>query len=488
LAAGPANAGTITAPSGNPFTVPGDAGGNPQAFTISATGFTAGTNVFVEQCDGTPPSAIGWSPTANCDLVSSPAPVIADGSGNVSFAAADPNHSFLPFKGISPQGIFNCLAPAQASPNNGLPDFDNCQVRVSSNNTTATADQVFLTMTLPGAAVGVAPGFTGTPSGAIVGAAYSFSFTGVTGSPTPTFSMSPATVAGGITISSAGALSGTPTTAGSFPISVTATNGVNPDAAKQLMLVVAPANTDVAPDFTGTPSDGTTGAPYSFGFTGITGSPTPAFTMSPATVAGGITISSGGVLSGTPTTAGSFPITVTASNGVNPDAVKQLTLVVAPVGTGVAPQFTGVPTDGKAGTPYSFSFSGVTGSPAPTFSMSPATVAGGITISADGTLSGTPTTFGSFPITITAANGTAPDAVQAFVLVIESGGKKHEQHHPPVCTGGKHFNPWIWTWLARRFDSVDSGYGWMHLCFPQHRWTVRNLTVWQRAWHGRHPH
>jgi hypothetical protein len=300
--------------------------------------------------------------------------------------------------------------------------------------------------------------------------------------------MSPATVAGGITISSGGVLSGTPTTAGSFPISVTATNGVNPDAVKQLTLVVAPANTDVAPDFTGTPSDGTTGAPYSFGFTGITGSPTPAFTMSPATVAGGITISSGGVLSGTPTTAGSFPITVTASNGVNPDAVKQLTLVVAPVGAGVAPQFTGVPTDGKAGTPYSFSFSGVTGSPAPTFSMSPATVAGGITISADGTLSGTPTTFGSFPITITAANGTAPDAVQAFVLVIESGGKKHEQHHPPVCTGGKHFNPWIWTWLARRFDSVDSGYGWMHLCFPQHRWTVRNLTVWQRAWHGRHPH
>jgi hypothetical protein len=38
------------------------------------------------------------------------------------------------------------------------------------------------------------------------------------------------------------------------------------------------------------------------------------------------------VLAGTPTTAGSFPIAVTASNGVPPNAVHNLTLVVAPAG------------------------------------------------------------------------------------------------------------------------------------------------------------
>jgi hypothetical protein len=210
--------------------------------------------------------------------------------------------------------------------------------------------------------------------------------------------------------------------------------------------------------------------------------------MSPTTVAGGITISSAGALSGTPTTAGSFPVTVTATNGVNPDAVKQLTLVVAPANTDVAPGFTGTPADGTVGAPYSFSFTGITGSPAPTFTLDPATVAGGITISSDGTLSGTPTTAGSFPVTVTAANGTAPDAVQAFVLVVAPAGKPGHHRPPPVCTGGKHFNPWVWTWLARRFGSVDSGYAWMHLCFPQHRWTTHNLTVWTRAWTNRHPH
>ena len=66
-----------------------------------------------------------------------------------TFSATDPNQAFRPFKGESPQQLFNCLAPGQAAPNNGLKNYTNCQVRVSSNNTAVTADQAFLTMTLP---------------------------------------------------------------------------------------------------------------------------------------------------------------------------------------------------------------------------------------------------------------------------------------------------------------------------------------------------
>jgi hypothetical protein len=50
---------------------------------------------------------------------------------------------------VSPQGLFNCLSPSAASPANGLPDFKNCQLRVSTNNSAATADQVFLNLQLP---------------------------------------------------------------------------------------------------------------------------------------------------------------------------------------------------------------------------------------------------------------------------------------------------------------------------------------------------
>jgi hypothetical protein len=239
-----ASAATITSPAGNPYVVPGDASGQPQSFTVTASGFAANTPVFIEQCDGVSATDAGWDVTQNCDLGSSPAPATSNASGVVTFPANDPNFGFRPFKGFSPQGLFNCLSPSDPSPNNGLTDYRNCKIRVSTNNSSATTDQVFLNIQLPNA-VTTAPGFTGTPSGATVGQAYSFAFTS-TGSPAPTFTMSPTTVAGGITITTAGVLHGTPTTAGSFPITVTATNGVNPDAVRNLTLAVAPGATPTA--------------------------------------------------------------------------------------------------------------------------------------------------------------------------------------------------------------------------------------------------
>ena len=149
LAATLACAGTITEPASNPFTVPGDPAGNPLSFDVSVAGFKAGGLVYVEQCDGTPPTTQGWSPTVNCDLGTSPAAAVVAGDGTATFAANDPNHAFVPFKGPSPQGLFNCLATNDPSPNNGLPDFHDCQLRASTNNTVLTPDQAFVSLDLP---------------------------------------------------------------------------------------------------------------------------------------------------------------------------------------------------------------------------------------------------------------------------------------------------------------------------------------------------
>lgn len=158
VTAAPASAATsITAPSSNPFVVPKDVGGNPVPFTVSAAGFAPTSNVFVEQCDGVATTAVGWDPTTNCDLGSSPAAAIADGSGNVTFDSTDVNHTFHPFKGSSPQGLFNCLSLNDPSPNNGLTDYRNCKLRVSTNNSAATADQVFVQLILPDAPGTVVP-------------------------------------------------------------------------------------------------------------------------------------------------------------------------------------------------------------------------------------------------------------------------------------------------------------------------------------------
>lgn len=127
-----------------------------QPVAIRATGFPAGSQVFVEQCDGVDPTSIGWDATIDCDLGSSPAPAIADSSGKVFFDPTDANHAFRPFTGASPQGLFNCLGPTPASPVNGLTDYRNCKIRVSTSNQIATADQQFITnLTLPDPITGV---------------------------------------------------------------------------------------------------------------------------------------------------------------------------------------------------------------------------------------------------------------------------------------------------------------------------------------------
>ena len=79
--------------------------------------------------------APNWSPTQDCDIGSSPAPAIVGSDGRARFEAGDPNHTFQPFVGLGPEGLFSCLAPDVKSPKNGLPEYRNCQVRVSSNNT-----------------------------------------------------------------------------------------------------------------------------------------------------------------------------------------------------------------------------------------------------------------------------------------------------------------------------------------------------------------
>src|SRR5208283_2481916 len=94
-----------------------------------------------------------------------------------------------------------------------------------------------------------------------------------------------------------------------------------PNAVQNFTLTV-----DQAPAITSASSKTfTEGAASSFTVT-ATGSPTPTIAESGA-LPTGVTFNAG-VLSGTPTASGTFPITFTASNGVLPNAVQNFTLTV----------------------------------------------------------------------------------------------------------------------------------------------------------------
>ncbi|WP_430336250.1 hypothetical protein [Rhodococcus sp. ACT016] len=80
-----------------------------------------------------------------------------------------------------------------------------------------------------------------------------------------------------------------------------------------------------------------------------------------------------------------------------------------------APTISGTAPAGTVGQPYHHAFT-VTGRPAPTVTVTAGTLAGGLILSADGILHGTPTTSNRFEFTITASNGVGDDAVLPVVL------------------------------------------------------------------------
>lgn len=163
LTAGPVMATSITAPSDDVVVV-GVKDGKAAPFTVEAQGFEPYQSVYIEQCNGRTPDDDDWQPAVDCDFGSAPAAAIADTDGKVTFAATDPNHALQLFVGASPQALFNCLPPDAASLKNDLPDFRDCQVRVSSNNTRSTSDQVFLRLRLPVLPAAAAAGQSGSGS------------------------------------------------------------------------------------------------------------------------------------------------------------------------------------------------------------------------------------------------------------------------------------------------------------------------------------
>lgn len=77
------------------------------------------------------------------------------------------------------------------------------------------------------------------------------------------------------------------------------------------------------------PPSATVGTPYTHAIT-ATGTPAPTFTVTTGSLPAGLQLdTTTGVISGTPTTSGSFTFTVTASNGTAPDSTATYTLTIA---------------------------------------------------------------------------------------------------------------------------------------------------------------
>ena len=287
-------------------------------------------------------------------------------------------------------------------------------VTLTATNASGTISQAF---TLTNAE---APTITSPPTAAFVtGIAGTYNVT-TTGYPAATISESGALPAGlSFTTNGNGTatIAGTATTAGTYPVSLSATNVSGSTSTLALTITVGTA---AAPTISSlATANFTVGQVGSFAVT-TTGAPAPALTESGALPAG-LTWADGGdgiaLLQGTPTTAGTTNVTVTAANGQVPNATQTLSIVV-----GQAPAVTSAAAaDFAVGSPGTFKVS-TTGYPAPALAESGA-LPSGVTFKDNGdgtaTLAGTPATgtTGSYQLTLTATNGTS-SITQSFTLVV----------------------------------------------------------------------
>ena len=211
-------------------------------------------------------------------------------------------------------------------------------------------------------------------------------------------------------------LSGTPTAAGTFPITFTASNGVAPDATQSFTLTVSgfEISTTSLPD-------AVVGTPYSVQLT-TTGSPSGAtVAWKKVALPKGFALSSTGLLTGTPSAKAmglqSVQVSATDAKGATPvTATIPLTVNEAPAFGKKSPTAAGF-TEGQADSVTVTA----TGFPTPTFSLT-GTLPSGVSFnSTTGVLSGTPavtTDSSQDTLTIVASNGIGSSPSVTFTLSV----------------------------------------------------------------------
>jgi hypothetical protein len=214
----------------------------------------------------------------------------------------------------------------------------------------------------------------------------------------------------GVTLSTTGLLSGTPTAAGSFTITVKVTDSAGGAGTSNVALTVNPA-----PAITSTSLNaGEQGVAYPPQQLGATGGTTP-LVWSATGLPTGLTLSTSGLLTGQPTAAGPFSpvVTVADANGATASQTYSGVSIAAPlmITTTAVSSF-------EQGVTYNIALTMSGGSGTPTFSITGSVPAGMTFNAGTGTISGSPTGTAAASFTIKATDGLGGTVSLAYSVTI----------------------------------------------------------------------
>ena len=162
---------------------------------------------------------------------------------------------------------------------------------------------------------------TSLPAGTVSTPYPSTSLQASGGVPPYSWSLQSGSLAAGLNLSTAGAISGTPTLAGAYPLTFMVTDSsTTPGTAKgSLTLTISAAPTSTLTLTSTTLAEATLNTAYSAALTATGGVAPYTFTLANGTgLPAGLSLSSAGGISGTPTTAGSTAFTVNVTDSTTP--------------------------------------------------------------------------------------------------------------------------------------------------------------------------
>jgi hypothetical protein len=249
-----------------------------------------------------------------------------------------------------------------------------------------------------------------------IGAGYSQILQAGGGTAPYTWSITSGSLPTGLALAGGGGISGTPTATGTFNFTATVHDSGSPAQTKSVStsVVVAPSALTITAT---TLAQGTSGTGYSQALQANGGTAPYTWLITSGSLPAGISLGTGGLLSGTPTSAGTSYFTATVVDGGSPAQTRSVALVLAVAPTSLTIT-TSTLSSGMTGTAYARTMQSSGGTAPYSWSVTTGSLPAGIALSGSGSISGMPTASGTFNFSATVRDSSSPAQSQSVALVL----------------------------------------------------------------------